>query len=296
MEWKKEILNYALAAPGHTVDRYELRQHIYALATAGLVEKRRQKTQLSSACWNLQREGVIACDDSTLRIVDEAKAKARVHTIRLNVGNAKRCTTDGCNRFRWRSQLCYPHANARHKAGEVLLNRFKQPLAVCTGGCGRLAYKTAMCEACEWRATRRNKRTVKPCRDCKIQPAWMNGRCQPCRDVYRTRQQDKVETPKRERYDWVLVHRFVTGQKISGYLSRDEKTEVVRLILRDIERGKADSVWSWGEHINYHGQTLERWVRELTDDALEIGLTAQLRFCFLPDAGEPADSTLEVAA
>lgn len=88
-------------------------------------------------------------------------------------------------------------------------------------------------------------------------------------------------------YDWVVVNRFWHGRPVDRPLSRAEKMEIVRLMLRD---GRDCGYFSTRFGMNV--DALWRWVRDYRPRALEVGLSPPLRFCFLPDELIPSDAWL----
>jgi transposase-like protein len=88
-------------------------------------------------------------------------------------------------------------------------------------------------------------------------------------------------------YDWVAVHRFWAGRANGLKLNRQEKAEIVRLMLRD---GRDCGYFS--QRFGMNVDALWRWVRDYRPRALEVGLSEPLRFQFLPEEAIPSDAWL----
>lgn len=96
------------------------------------------------------------------------------------------------------------------------------------------------------------------------------GRCGECAVVEAKRR--RAPRSAANRYDWVLVERVLSGRAVDRRLTRLEKAELVRLLLREgqaIKGGLAAGVI--GDDV------LQRWVSEFKPEALEIGLTPKIR-------------------
>lgn len=291
MEWKKEILRIALAAPNHAVDRYELRCQIHSLAEAEGVKHEAIIARLARAIWTLRKEGVIVCDTDKLTVVDLNAAQAKVDSSnRVPVsegGQWSPCRDDNCKRGVWAAGFCYPCACKRYEMGVLEVTLKGEPLNACsTNECGTLAYRAGLCNVHENQKRRREEQQKLKCRDCETKSRWRWGRCEECWDAHQVERESGASIAH-SHYDWVVVHRFWTCRPVPRSLTRAERVEVARLILR------SNKTLDELAYITGRSRGLLCTIRDrYGDQARKIGLEEPLRFCFLTESQLPSDAVL----
>jgi hypothetical protein len=84
----------------------------------------------------------------------------------------------------------------------------------------------------------------------------------------------KKKPPKAERYDWAIVDRVMSGVSYSGYLTRRERFEVVRLVLREnpdlIMRHRAAEAVGWTRMNGWLTDFRAHALKHLADGPLKV--------------------------
>lgn len=262
MEYSKTILEILLQDPGKTLDRSALRAAVIKEAAGAKPATIRRA--FNNSLDNFRRQGIITCDYRTVTLADAVNAGHRLAYYNQPTGAVGgSCPEPGCGRKARIAGHCFPHADAKHAAGELTVDGKGYPLPTCKReDCGRLHHRNKLCHL-HW---------------CESQG--MTPRLP--RNVMSA-----------EYYDWVVVKRHWDGQAVDRDLSSAEKVEIVRLTLRATARGQASSWWAVAQKMGMKLETLEQWIVRYRARAEKIGLDSQLRFCFLPDAELVADGVDE---